>query len=377
MKIGIITDETDTRLVGSGTYTLCLVRSMLKLDKENEYYLVHRKKEEHDIYSMANEVIVPYNPAFPFSTIRNFIQLPLKLRKYDFDIVHHTSSIGPFVFKSLMPARKGRNIESVLDIIPLVRPETFEWQVRKSFRHLLPRIVRNVDHIFTISEKSKSDIISAFRVKPEKIEVVYPGCIEGVFKPIKKSAAKAELEAKYNIADDYILFVSSLEAKKNVPTLLNAYNELKKRGYRQKLVMVGKKGYGYDAIEAMIKQLKLENDVIMPGYVPLEDLPKFYSAAEALVMPSVYEGFGIPVVEANSCGCPVIVSNGGSLPEIAGKSAIIVGVYDAQGYANAIEKIITEKSAREKMVAAGFRNAKRFSWKTAAKKTIGAYRRLI
>jgi len=370
MKIGIITDETDRELAGFGTYTYNIAKNILQQDKENEYFLVHRKKEKHDIYSMANEIIVPSGP-FPLSTLRNFYTLPVKLKKYDLDIVHHTSSIGPFVSKHFWPTKKGKTIETVHDIIPLLYPDSFELPVRIAFKHLLPKIAKNVDKILAVSEHSKKDISRRFKIPADKISVVYDA-VDSMFKPLNKKNCQKQLE-KYGIKDNFLLFVSTLEAKKNVPTALKAYALLKQQGIKHKFVLVGKKGYGYEKIAGTIRKLNLENDVIMPGYVPLEDLPLFYNAADAFVLPSLYEGFGIPAVEAMKCGCPVVASNAGALPEITGKAGMLVNALDVKGYASAITEVLESRKTAAAMKSKGLKNAERFSWKESARRIIKVY----
>ena len=250
MRIGIITDETDTELVGFGTYTLNIVKNILNLDKENEYFLVHRKKENHKIYSQANEIIIPSGP-FPLSTVRNFVTLPLKLKKYDLDIVHHTSSVGPLAFKQIWPTKKGKTIQTLHDITPIFYPESFETTVRIAFKYLIPRIVKNVDKILAVSEHSKNDISKHFKIPSEKIEVAYDA-INPIFKLLNKNKCKESLK-RYGIKDNFILCVSTLEAKKNIPTALKAYALLKKKRIKHKFVLVGRKGYGHEKIFETIK----------------------------------------------------------------------------------------------------------------------------
>ena len=376
MKIAIITDETDTQHSGLGVYTINIVRNILKLDKKNEYYLIHRKKENEEIYSMAKEIIVPYNPRFPFSFIRNFITLPLKLRKYDFDVVHHAGNIGPFIFKAILPTRRGKTIQTLYDIIPLLHPETYERPVRMAFKYLLPRALNNADTILAISESARQDAVNKLGIDGSKILITYPAPSEQ-FKALnskQRSAARKFLKQKYNIGSSYILYAGSLESKKNVQTLVKAYSLLKKKNIGQKLVLVGKKGYRNEAIFAEIKEHGLEKDVIWLGYTPLwPDLVYIYNCADVFVFPSVYEGFGIPIIEAMACGCPVITSNRGSLPEVAGNAAIILDAYDTEGFAEAIHKVLNNKKFASAMAKKGLANAKRFSWKKSAEKTIEAY----
>lgn len=382
MRIGIITDETDTgdfsspqtqkQLVGFGTYTLKLVKAILETDKKNEYYLIHRRKEEHEIYRMgAKEIIVPYNPRFPLSTIRNFITLPLKLRKYNLDVVHHMTITGPFLFKPLMNFKA---VETIHELLAVVRPECFEVPVRAVFRLLLPPIARNSDYIFTAGVKWKAEISRRYGIAPEKIGVIHPGS-DSAYRPLDKQKCRAAIRKKYGITGPYFLFVSTLEAKKNIPTLLKAYKLLKERGYNHKLVLVGRKGYGYEEVESTIKKLQLEKDVIMPGYAKFEDMPAFYNAAEAFVFPA-YDAFNMTVVDAMKCGCPILASNGGGAEEGIGGAAIIVDIMDAKGYADAMQKIIDDKKLAADLKKKSLRKAKNFSWEESARKTIAVYERL-
>lgn len=372
LKIGIITEETDTQLVGFGNYTIQLTKHILQQDKKNEYYLIHRKPEQNEIYHMgAKEIIVPYNPRFPFSTIRNFITLPLRLRKYKLDIVHHMTITGPFLFKPLMNFKA---VETIHEILALKYPKSFELPVRLVFKLLLPRIASNADHIFTTGRSSRDDIIREFKISPDKISIIYQG-INPIFKPLDQKKCKEQIRKKYGISGSYLLFVSTLEGKKNVPTLLKAYKKLKENGIKHKLVLVGRKGYGYDEIEKTIRDLSLENEVAMPGYVPLEDLPLFYGGADVFVFPA-YEGLNMTLLEAMKCGCPVVVSNGGASREAVRDAGIIVDIFDSDGYAKAIERVLNDAKLAESMRRKSINEAKRFTWQDAAKQTIDVYERL-
>lgn len=376
MKIGIITDETDTKLLGLGTYTLNIAKHILTQDKKNEYVLIHRKKEAYDIYRMAKEIIIP-SPKFPISIVRNFIGMPLKLKKYKFDIVYHTGSVGPFLFKHFLPGKK--NMQTVLDIIPVLHPETYELSVRMAFKHLLPRAIKNADYIVTCSENSKKDIMRYFNVPGQKITVAYLAPHER-FRKVNREKAKAFVRQKYKINGPYVLYVGALEMKKNIPTLLKAFAQLIKKGFTLKLVLAGKQGYGYNVIAETMRKLGLKEHVIELGYVPnayqSDDLVMLYNAAEVFVFPSVYEGFGMPAVEAMKCGCPVVTSNGGSLPEIVGGAGKVVDVFDVGGYASSIKEILESKKTAAAMRKKGFKNAKRFSWKESAKRIIKVYEEL-
>jgi len=297
--------------------------------------------------------------------------MPWRLRKYNLDIVHHMTITGPFLFRPLMNFKA---VETIHELLAVVHPECFEWQVRKVFGMLLPMIARNSDYIFTAGEKWKAEISRRYRVRPEKIGVIHPGA-DPAYRPLDKQMCKGAIKKKYGITGPYFLFVSTLEAKKNMPTLLKAYKLLKDKGYNHKLVLAGRKGYGYKEAENAIRQLQLEKDVIMPGYAKFEDLPEFYNAADAFVFPA-YDSFNMTIIDAMKCGCPIIASNGGGALEGLGGAAILVDVMDAKGYADAMQRVIDDKKLAASLKKKSLRKAKDFSWKKAAEQTIKAYEML-
>jgi glycosyltransferase involved in cell wall biosynthesis len=374
MKIGIVTDETDGPPVGMGYTILNFVDTILKLDTKNDYYLIHRKKEEYDIYKKAHEIIVPYNYKVPFSTIRNFITMPYALKKEKFDIVHHPCNIGPFVFKSILPGKK--NVQTIHDIIPIVVPEAYEKSVKFSYKYLLPKIIKNTDIIVTDSSNSKEDIMKYYKVKDEKIAVNYVAHNER-FKVMKKEECKEMVKREFNIHFPYILYVGSLEPKKNVSFLVEAFAEFKKKNMPHKLILVGKKGWYYHDIFAAIKKFNLEKEVLLLGYVkPVyysDELPCLYNCADLFVFPSLYEGFGIPPIEAMACGCPVITSNRGSLAEVVGKGGVLLEKFSTKEYAEAMYDTITNKREREELIRKGLKNSERFSWNKHAENLLTIY----
>ena len=364
MKIGIITDETENP-VGMGTYILNTVENILKTDKKNKYYLIHRKKEEHKIYSMADEIIIPYFPILPFSTYRNFIKMPKVLKKYNLDIIHHTTNLGPFIFKGLMPGKK--NIQTIHDIIPLLFRNTHEKAVKLAFKYFLPSIVKNADKIIAVSESTKRDLINTLGVPRDKIKVIYEGA-SNIYRPVKGNVIKERFGT-----ENYILYVGALEPKKNLITLIRAFSEAKKKGVKEDLVLVGKDGWKYKEVYDEIERLDLTADVLITGYVELKDLPYIYSSAKVFVMPSLYEGFGLPVLEAMSCGTPVITSDRGSFPEIVGNAGITIDALDSEKFADAISNVLDDKELSKKMRRKGLEQAKKFTWKRTAEETIKVY----
>lgn len=364
MKIGLTTSTIDGNRVGIGTYSYNLVKNLTKIDKKNEYILIHQCHTNDNIYKENKELIIPY-PRIPLKkTIGDNIILARKLRKHDFDIVHDLSQVSPFLFSS--PFKK---ILTIHDLIPILFPETC-WFIHVFLqKHVLPLTLKNVDVIITVSKNTKQDVIKYLKFPENKIKVVYLGVNEK-FNLLKN---KNDIVKKYGINFPFILYVGTLEPRKNIPTLIKAFYKIKKNGMKYKLVIVGGKGWKYQEIYETIKKVNLQKEVIFTGYVPDEDLPKLYNAADLFVFPSLYEGFGLPPLEAMACGCPVITSNTSSLPEVIGDAGMMVDPYDVDELAKAMNNVLSDEELREDMIKKGLERVKQFSWEKTAKETKKVY----
>ena len=237
------------------------------------------------------------------------------------------------------------------------------------------RAVKSAEHIIAVSESTKSDLVTLAGAEAAKISVVY----EAAGPHFQPASAEAIGIAKqhYAITGEYILFVSTIEPRKNIPFLLQAYAYLRENWSSDvvcpKLVLAGRRGWLCESIFAVLEELKLGDAVIVTGGVPVEDLPGLYSGACCFVLPSLYEGFGLPVLEAMSCGAPVIATHTSSLPEVTGDAAILVDPQDMVGLADAMRLVCTDADRRRSMREKGLRQAGRFSWERAARETLACY----
>ena len=229
--------------------------------------------------------------------------------------------------------------------------------------------IRRAAAVITISEHSRRDVIEHLRIEPSNVFVVHNGIDHSVFRPVSRRLFDFP----------YLLFVGTEQPRKNLGALLEAF-ALVKRGDgssfpRLKLVKVGDPGEPGAALRAAtlatVRRLRLEDDVVFTGRVPDEDLAACYSGASCLVLPSLYEGFGFPPIEAMACGCPVVVSGAGALREIAGEAALVVDPADPQSLAEAIRRVLN--GAGREMVELGLRHARRYSWERAARETVAVY----
>jgi len=253
------------------------------------------------------------------------------------------------------------------DIIPLI----FYNNIKKlKFRYSISGI-KNADKIIADSYNTKQDIISYFKIPDEKIKVIYLAA-DKIFQPLDKVII-SKIKQKYNFDFPLILYVGTLEPRKNIPTLIKAFCKLKKEGLPHILLVTGKKDGKYKKIFEMVKRLNLQKDTIFTGYVPEEDLPAIYNAADLFVYPSLYEGFGLPPLEAMACGTPVITSNTSSFPEVVGDAGIMVKPHDVDELAKVMYEVLTNDGLREDMIKKGLKQAKKFSWKKCAKETLEVY----
>ena len=286
------------------------------------------------------------------------------------DLLHSMSYVQPV----LCPTR---SVVTMLDLTFMRMPETFNRWNRLYLSAMSTLSARRCDHIVAISESTRQDVIRFLGVPPEKVEVIYCG-VDAPFRPIEDAAALARFRAERGVPEHFALYLGTLEPRKNVERLIEAYARLKRAGeIPHKLVLGGARGWLYDRIFARVRELNLEDDVLFTSYIPYDELPLWYNCADIFIYPSLYEGFGLPPLEAMACGTPVVTSSRSSLPEVVGTAAMTVDPLDVSAIASAIARILNEPSLRERLKAEGPRQAARFSWTNAAAQTLKTYRRVL
>lgn len=260
---------------------------------------------------------------------------------------------------------------SIMDLAFFHFPEYFTRKDLAQLKSWTEYSVRKADAIITISHASKDDIIKQYTIPEEKIYVVYPGIKVGM--NLQHSVfVMNELKAKYSLTDKYILFVGTLQPRKNISRLIEAFSILsKKRAFSDiELVIVGKKGWSYEEILQAPKKFAVSDRVKFLDFVPDDDLPFLYQHAQCFVLPSLYEGFGLPVLEAMKYNCPVITSNVSSLPEAGGDAAVYIDPLSVSDIAEKLEKVLSDRDLRNTMIERGRKQIQKFSWEKAAKETL-------
>lgn len=361
MRIAILADALDRQYAGIHIYTKEIIRSLAKIAPQHEW-LVVRPEAKGDIAGVEEVVIPLYNiPGhLPF---RLFVQIPYVLSQKQVDIVIEPGHFGPFNLP-----RKIKRVTVIHDLTPLLFPEMHVFRGHALQRLFLPRILRRADHIITNSVYTRSDVIKRFPFAQNKTTAALLGK-EAIFQPDHRP----EILGKYGITNPYFLFTGTIEPRKNLPVLLKAFEHLKgETGSEHQLVLVGKVGWKSEELVQKIHASPFATDILQLGYLDREDLPAIYSQAIAFVYPSLYEGFGLPVLEAMACGTPVITTNVSSLPEVGGEAACYFAPEDVTRLVAHMQRLSEDASLREQRIQASLQQAAKFSWEKAAKAFVGA-----
>jgi glycosyltransferase involved in cell wall biosynthesis len=373
MKICIDAYSLVPPRTGVGNYVYYLLKYLFKIDKKNQYVLLSPRKFDINFDGYGTEFIKDFLSLPPKTAPvlwYNFL-LPIKFKKYKCDLLFSPGFFSPIILN--IPS-----ISVIHDLTPLLYPEFHTFTNHVMFKFYLPSSLKKNKKVITVSNATKRDLINIFKIPEEKIVTIYPAVDREIFRPISNSDALNRVKEKYILPDKFILFVSTLEPRKNLPTLLKAFYNLKrKKSIPHKLVCVGKKGWFYEKIFETVKNLNLEDNVIFTGYVPDEDLVAIYNLAEVLVYPSFYEGFGLPILEAMSCGCPVIASNTSSMPEVVGDAGILIDPYSVEEVENAIQKVIEDETLSNKLRKKSIKRSQYFSWKKTASEVLKCFYKVL
>lgn len=292
--------------------------------------------------------------------------LPFQLVKEGIDLFHSLAFVQP-LFCSCP------GVVTIYDLSFLLFPEGFNPWKRLYLRYMTPYSARRSRRVIALSQSTKNDLSRLFRIPGEKIEVI-PCGVDPRFRPLNGNLV-SRFRQRRGLPEGMILFVGTIERRKNVGLLLEAYAQIEK-DIPHALVLAGARGWGADGILAQAERLDLAH-VIFAGYVEQEELPLWYNAADLLAYPSLYEGFGLPPLEAMASGTPVLTSNTSSLPEVVGDAGILVDPQNADEIARAMLKVLRDKGLQEEMQKRGLERAKRFTWQGAAEETVRVYEEVM
>lgn len=361
LKIGITTNVVDSAKYykGVANYVKNLVINTTKVNANHNFYLIHPQEHLDEIYQLGlNEVIIKQKSFY----LPSKLLLSFKARKVldSFDVVHITTpNISEFALCSA-PAKKVLTVHGTDLYVPpkyraKLHTEPKDWFTQKLKSIMLPKLKESISMYVTASQFLKMELVENLRIPDERVKVI-PFAASEMFKP-----------KEFQKSMDFIL------SDTPIPSLIKVYHNLKKRGIKHKLVVFGYRAYGYEMAKGMAANLGIQNDIIFAGHLPQADLVGLYNTAEVYVRIAMYEGFGLPPLEAMACGCPVVTTNVGSLPEVVGDAGILKNPNDIEGIVNAIYEVLTNESVRQEMIKKGLERAKRFSWEKTAKETIKVY----
>ncbi len=305
----------------------------------------------------------------PGLVVLGAVQIPRIAHRLDLDVLHDPTGVTPF----LLGTGPAAAVVTVHDVFAWSIPGYSTLADRLIYRHWLPHLLPRVDTVITISETSKADLIRYLHLDPARIRVIYR-CVSDSYR-IAPHEIVEKVKAKYRLPNKYLLFVGSTEKRKNLPRLLQAYGILTQRGNPPPLVVVGAPRFAHSS--SLVADLGLQDRVIFTGYIPDADLPAIYSGATLFLFPSLYEGFGLPPLEAMACGTPVVCSNTSSLPEVVGDAAVMVDPYDVPAMADGIERVLGDPDLQEELRRRGLERAAQFTWERAARQTVEVYRKVL
>ncbi len=353
MRIAI--DARKLHDFGIGTYVRNLLHQLGRIDPDTEYVVLCQPEDREIIAKFGGNVRPIVEPARPYSVAEQF-RVPLALRREKVDLFHATHYVLP-------PLTRRRAIVTIHDCIHLMFPQYLPNRLAHGYaKAFFWSATQQAERILTVSEASKRDILRLCDVPPERVAVIY-NAIDERFRVTPNEEQVALVRERYQLDDDFVLYVGNIKPHKNVERLIDAFAQVRQAGLDHlKLLVIGDAITRYATLRRAVHRGKLHKHVRFLGFVPTETLAILYRLASVFVFPSLYEGFGLPPLEAMACGTPVVTSNISSLPEIAGDAAILIDPHDSTSIANGIAQAITDTALREKLRARGLERAQMYSW---------------
>lgn len=358
MRIGIDASRVaTTERTGTEGYSYHLTRHLLSIDRQNEYTLYLRSPLPP---ALSPSLALARLRVMPFPRLWTHLRLSWEMALHPPDVLFVPAHVLPLVHP------KG-SVVTVHDLGYLYEPQAHRPVDRWYLNWSTGYNARAATLVIADSQATKQDLVKAYRIPPEKIRVVYLG-VDQNLGPVKNPAEIDVVKRQYGIQGDYFLSVGTLQPRKNLARLVEAFVSLPVKN-DVNLVLAGKPGWLSGGVMGKLPASK-ESRVILTGYVPEEDLPALYSGAVALVFPSLYEGFGLPALEAMACGLPVIAANSSSLPEVVGEAGLLVDPLDVRAWARAMAQVLADPALRVALRQRGLRRARMFSWERCARETL-------
>ena len=369
MAVRIAIDARKLHDFGIGTYIRNLVRQLAILDRESEYVLLCRPEDAEQL----GEVGVNFRPVVETAgnySVTEQLRIPIAIGRARANLFHAPHYVLP-------PLVGCRSVVTIHDCIHLMFPQYLPNRIAYAYaRASIALAARRSTRVLTVSESSKRDILKYVDVPPEKIDVI-PNAYDERFMIEPREEAVVRLRARYQLHDEFVLYAGNVKPHKNLERLIEAFDLVRKRGLDHlKLVLIGDEISKYASLRRAVHRYGLHKYVRFLGYLPEETLAVMYRLAGVFVFPSLYEGFGLPPLEAMASGTPVVTSNVSSLPEVAGDAAVLVDPYDASAIADGIHDVLTNETLRSTLRRKGLARAREFSWETSVRRVHAIYKQV-
>ena len=377
MRVAYDVTPIDGHLSGVGNYALHLLNHLIEEGMAHEYLPLSNRWLDPSCLSGGNCPLLDASSLIirrsslaamhPFPSRMLWMQciLPRMIRVLRPHLCHYTNSIGPL-------ANPCPYVVTIHDMTLSLLPGYHPWRKQLIVRPIVALVARRAHRIITVSEHARQDIIRLLHVPSERV-VVTPEAAAPIFTPAS-AAEQQRVRTQYHLNGPYLLYVGTLEPRKNLVRLIRAWHSLHSRDrIAHRLVIVGARGWHDAPIFHEVQALGCVDAVTFTGYVPLGDLPALYTAADAFAFPSLYEGFGLPVMEAMACGTPVLISSTPALVEVAGESALQIDASSTHTIASGIERLLTDHALRAQLRQRGLQRSAQFSWQRTARQTLQIY----
>jgi glycosyltransferase involved in cell wall biosynthesis len=364
VRIGI--DARKLHDFGIGTYIRNLLRHLARLDSQTEFVIFCRP-EDRETLAAVGENFRPVPETSGNYSIAEQVKIPWALRREGVTLFHAPHYVLP-------PLVRCRSVVTIHDVIHLMFPQYLPNRVAFAYaKWSITQAAQRATRIMTVSHSSKRDILRFVDTEPGKIDVIYNAYDERfAIEPREEDVVR--VRERYQLADEFVLYAGNVKPHKNLERLIDAFAIVRKRGLDHlKLVLIGDEISKYTALRRAVHQHQLHSYVRFLGYLPEETLAVMYRLAGVFVFPSLYEGFGLPPLEAMASGTPVVTSNVSSLPEVAGDAAVLVDPYDPQAIADGIYRVLTDETLRREMVHKGIARAGQFSWEQSVRHVRAIY----
>ncbi len=369
LRIGLDGDILGRRRTGDESYLASLMRGLARVDRHNDYVVFVRDQQAVSAMFQGLDRFA-FRRITPRSIwLRHTVGLPLMLRREPVDLLHVQYFAPPFAPCPILV--------TVHDVSFAVLPQLFTRRDRVLLQTLVPRSLRRADRVIVDVEHTKQDLIRTYDLDPARIAVI-PLAADPQYGVLDAEACRRRISEKLGFDGPFVLYVGTLQPRKNVTTLIHAYSLFRERtSHPHKLVLVGKPKYRFQPVLDAIEASRFRDDIVLTGFVPEANLPAYYNAADVFVFPSLYEGFGLPVLEAMACGTPVITTNVSSLPEVGGDAALLVDPMDREAMGDALERVLGSEEVARQMIHRGLDQAAKFSWDQTARETLAVYQDVV